>query len=137
MPGRVKCGGTEEEIVVTHGCPEEKKANKWPRRGNSDCSWPPAFPLLLWMNVCARLLWHRFRLLQNLHPFSRLQEMSRKLCLWSLSHKTNRWSLPQMYTTNLPINQLLEWSVVYITICLRIHHCTLVYRMIVFLGSKM
>ena len=27
---------------------------------------------------------------------------------------------PMMYTTDLQINQLLEWSVVYITICLHI-----------------
>ena len=25
LPGRVKCGGTEEEIVVAHGCRKRKK----------------------------------------------------------------------------------------------------------------
>ena len=25
LPGRVKCGGTEEEIVVAHGCQKRKK----------------------------------------------------------------------------------------------------------------
>ena len=25
MPGRVKCGGTEEDIVVAHGCRKRKK----------------------------------------------------------------------------------------------------------------
>ena len=46
LPGRVKCGGTEEEIVVAHGCRKRKKANMWPGRGNSGGSWPPAFPPL-------------------------------------------------------------------------------------------
>ena len=27
LPGRVKCGGTEWEIVVAHGCRKRKKAN--------------------------------------------------------------------------------------------------------------
>ena len=64
LPGRVKCGGTEGEIVVAHGCrktkklicgkergnsggswlPENKKANMWHRRGNSGGAWPPAYP---------------------------------------------------------------------------------------------
>ena len=25
LPGRVKCGGTEEDIVVAHGCQKRKK----------------------------------------------------------------------------------------------------------------
>ena len=25
LPGRVKCGGTEEDIVVAHGCRKRKK----------------------------------------------------------------------------------------------------------------
>ena len=25
MPGRVKCGGTEEDILVAHGCQKRKK----------------------------------------------------------------------------------------------------------------
>ena len=43
MPGRVKCGGTEEDSGGSW-LPEEKKANMWPGRGNSGGSWPPAFP---------------------------------------------------------------------------------------------
>ena len=44
LPGRVKCGGTEEDIVVAHGCQKRKKLKMWPVRGNSGGSWPPAFP---------------------------------------------------------------------------------------------
>ena len=43
LPRRVKCGGTEEEIVVAHSCRKRKKANMWYGRGNSGGSWPPAF----------------------------------------------------------------------------------------------
>ena len=53
LPGRVKCGGTEGEIVVARLL-EEKKANMWHGRGNSGGSWPPAFPHSLY-NVHANL----------------------------------------------------------------------------------
>ena len=44
LPGRVKCGGSEGEIVVAHGCRKGKKANMSPGRGKNGGSWPPAFP---------------------------------------------------------------------------------------------
>ena len=49
LPGRVKCGGPEGEIVVGSWLQVEKKANMWHGRGNSGGSWRPAFPRSLYI----------------------------------------------------------------------------------------
>ena len=44
MPGRVKCGRTEGDIVQWLNAAGREKTKKWHGRGNSGGSWPPAFP---------------------------------------------------------------------------------------------
>ena len=46
--------------------------------------------------------------------------VNKNRCMHPQSNKTKRLSLPQMYTTDLNINLLIEWTGVYITICLSI-----------------
>jgi len=45
LPGRVKCCGTEAEIVVASWLPKDKKTNyMWHGRGISGGLWSPDFP---------------------------------------------------------------------------------------------